>query len=254
MTDTLRRITNHILEHGLTLTDIHGRPTWWGRWDKEYFASPRGHDDAPLNAIELLSFLKTAHHITGEARYHREYLRLAKTEGYAAIGAELLKRRGPQVNYSDEELALLSFYPLLRYEKDPELLRVYRDALNQWWQNIQREKNPLWNAIYLSCIGKPPANATALLADARWTLERIPMDLIDWNVANQHRTDIEWEPTADRHGRRQARTLLPPDERPIMRWNGNPFRTDGGSGGRREEDGVFFLLPYWMARAHGYFR
>jgi hypothetical protein len=254
MTATLRRITDHILQHDLTLTDIHGMPTWWGRWDAPYFRSERGYADAPLNALEILSFLKTAHHITADARYQQEYLRLAHQEGYAAITAELTKRRGNAINYSDEELAMLSFYPLLRYEKDPRLLAIYRDGLNQWWQNIQREKNPLWNAIYLASIGTPPPNARALLEDARWTLERIPMDLIDWDVSNQHRTDIDWEPQTDRHGRKQARTLLPPDERPLMRWNGNPFRTGGGAGGRREEDGVFFLLPYWMARAFSYFR
>ena len=31
---------------------------------------------------------------------------------------------------------------------------------------------------------------------------------------------------------------------------GAPFRVDGGNGGRGEDDGAFFLLPYWMARYH----
>ena len=33
-----------------------------------------------------------------------------------------------------------------------------------------------------------------------------------------------------------------------MKWNGNPFVVDGGDGGRSEDDGTFFLLPYWMGR------
>jgi hypothetical protein len=37
-----------------------------------------------------------------------------------------------------------------------------------------------------------------------------------------------------------------------MKWNGNPFRLDGGGGGRGEDDGAFFLLPYWLGRYHGY--
>ena len=45
--------------------------------------------------------------------------------------------------------------------------------------------------------------------------------------------------------------VLPPDERPIMKWNGNPFRIDGGNGGRTEDDGSFLLLPYWMGRYLG---
>jgi hypothetical protein len=46
-------------------------------------------------------------------------------------------------------------------------------------------------------------------------------------------------------------TLLPPDERPVMKWNSNPFDIDGGSDGRGEDDGAAFLLPYWMGRYHG---
>ena len=45
-------------------------------------------------------------------------------------------------------------------------------------------------------------------------------------------------------------TLLPPDERPTMRWNANPFVVDGGRGGRAEDDGAAFLLPYWLGRYH----
>ena len=33
-----------------------------------------------------------------------------------------------------------------------------------------------------------------------------------------------------------------------MRWNANRFRVDGGNGGRNEDDGAAFLLPYWMGR------
>ena len=41
-----------------------------------------------------------------------------------------------------------------------------------------------------------------------------------------------------------------PDERPVMKWNGNPFVIDGGAGGKGEDDGAAFLLPYWMGRYH----
>lgn len=244
--EVARRMTDYILDGGLTLRDIHGMPTWWGRWDEEYFASSRGKPDSPLNALEILSFLKTAHHITGEARYQREYLRLALDRGYARTTTRYRELRGPAVNYSDEELAMLSFYPLLRYEKDPRLLAVYRQALEDWWINMPRQKNPLWTFIYLS--GQPAAKAS--LDGAVWTLQRIPMDLVTWTVRNSDRTDIEWEPAVGRFGERQSRTLLPADERPVMKWNGNPFRVDGGNGGAGEDDGAFFLLPYWMGRYH----
>jgi len=70
-------------------------------------------------------------------------------------------------------------------------------------------------------------------------------------VTNSNREGITMDPVIDRFQRRQAITLLPPDERPVMKWNSNPFDIDGGSEGRGEDDGTAFLLPYWMGRYRG---
>jgi len=60
------------------------------------------------------------------------------------------------------------------------------------------------------------------------------------------------EKALDRAHERQARTWLAPDERPVMKWNGNPFVVDGGNEGRSEDDGGFYLLAYWMGRYFGF--
>ena len=242
---TAGRIMDHILDNGYYLIDVDGKPTTWGRWTPEYFASATGRPDSPLNALELLAFLKTAEHITGNPRYRDEYRKVAFGMKYAEQTTKLLELR-EEMNYSDEELAMLPFYLLFRYERDAKLLSTYRTALDQWWQNIQREKNPLWTFIYLQ--GRPGAAVDT--KGAVHTLYRIPMDLVKWNVTNSHRKDVRRIRAPDRHGRGEAETLLPPDERPIMKWNGNPFVVDGGNGGRGEDDGAFFLLPYWMGRYH----
>ena len=143
---------------------------------------------------------------------------------------------------------MLSYYPLFRYEKNPELLRVYREGLEQWWVNIQREDNPLWIFIYAFCN---PGKRVPLEGAAR-TLYRIPMDLIRWSVKNSHRRDVPIDTFPERHNRLQTSRLLPPDERRVMKWNGNPFQLDDQSGGRGEDDGAFFLLPYWLGRYHGF--
>ena len=240
---TARRIIDHIREHGYTLTDINGKPTTWGWWSREYFESERGRPDSPLNALELLAFLKTAAHITGDPAYELEYRKVAIELGYAKLAARERELR-EEINYSDEELAMLPFYLLFRYERDPRLLAIYRDALEQWWQNIQREKNPLWTLIYMT--SKPRGHVD--LAGAAWTLHRIPMDLIEWTVVNSHRGDVKLDGGPDRFHAPQTSVLLPPDERPVMKWNGDPFVVDGGNGGKGEDDGAFFLLPYWMGR------
>jgi len=96
-------------------------------------------------------------------------------------------------------------------------------------------------------------NRTRLIQESLVTLERFPLDLITWTVDNTHRRDVKWDPSLDRFDSRQSTTWLPPDERPIMKWNGNPFRVNGGNGGQGEDDGSTYLLPYWLGRYWGYF-
>lgn len=241
------RIMDHILANHYNLTDIHGLPTYWGQWSPAYFATGRGRPDSPLNALELLSFLKTAHRVAGKEAYALEYRKVARELGYARLTARLLELR-EELNYSDEELAFLPFYLLIRHEQDPQLLAIYRQAIDQWWQNASREKNPLWTLIYLSCNPESKVDLTGAVR----TLEQIPVDQVTWTVKNSHRTDVLWDNSVDRFRIRQSAALLPASERPIMKWNGNPFRTDGGDDGGREEDGTYFLLPYWMGRYHRY--
>lgn len=243
------RMMDHILENQYYLIDVTGKPTRWGRWSPDYFASEDGREDSPLNALELLSFVKVAHHITGDARYAKEYRKLIDTLGYHKLVARYLELVREQ-NYSDEELAMLSFYPLMQYEKSPSLLAIYREGMNQWWQNIRREDNPLW--IFIAAASQPN-KALSLEAAAR-TLYRIPMDLTKWSVRNLHRRDVEVVKERDRHKKPQITRLLPPDERRVMKWNSNPFDTDSNAEGRGEDDGAFFLLPYWMGRYHNFLR
>jgi hypothetical protein len=242
---TARRILDHILDHHYTLCDLEGKPTTWGWWGPEELA--RQPDERALNSLEWLSFLKTGAHITHEPRYDAEYRKAAWEFKYADWITRLNEFR-QELNYSDEELAMLPFYCLFRYETDPALLRPYRQALDQWWQNIRREANPLWTFIYL--LGQPDGEAD--LAAALWTLSRMPMDTIQWTVRNSNRRDLVWSQARDRSGQPETLTLLPPDERPVMKWNSNPFVVDGGSDGHGEDDGAAFLLPYWLGRHHGF--
>src|SRR5436190_1984854 len=242
---TAKRIMDHIIDNRYYLVDLDGKPTLWGFWAPERLA--REPDERALNSMQLLSFLKTTAHLTGDPRYDAEYKKAALEFHYTDWLTRLDEFR-KEMNYSDEELAMLPYYGLFRYEKDPALLKAYRTGVDAWWKNIQREANPLWTFIYLT--GQPDAKVD--LDATVWTLYRMPMDTIEWTVRNSHRADIVWASVQDRHGRREALTLLPPDERPVTKWNANPFVVDGGDGGRSEDDGAAFLLPYWMGRYHGF--
>jgi len=63
----------------------------------------------------------------------------------------------------------------------------------------------------------------------------IPLDLVNWSVVNSHRRDLTRLPANFRG--QESEQLLPPDERAIMRWNGNPFQPRRGDGGQKRAGG-----------------
>ncbi len=115
---------------------------------------------------------------------------------------------------------------------------------------IRSDCNPLWN--YIAVASGANWMAPAIPEQSRRTLKRIPMDLQQWQVKNSHRLDVSFRPDKDRFSRLQLVRLPAPDERPMSKWNNNPYVPDGGSNGSDEEAGTMFLLPYWMGRHHGW--
>jgi len=240
------RIAGHLLEHGLELVGPGGRVTRWGKYSPDYFETRDGKEDQALNSLELLSHLRVAYHITGDARFLNAYRELIQKRGYLENVMRGATETPHEVNYSDEELAFLSFYPLLRYEDDPAWRAQFQAALERFWRSCEAERNPLWNFIYAAGAGARDFEAPAALE----TLERIPLDTVYWTVKNSQREDLPRAPVGGRFGEQQSVRALPPDERGVMKWNGNPFQLDWLSGGRSEDDGAFFLLPYWLGRFH----
>ncbi|HUF68855.1 MAG TPA: hypothetical protein VMM79_09465 [Longimicrobiales bacterium] len=242
------RITAHILDNDYQLIDVDGRRTRWGWWGPD--AIWEDPDETGLRALHMLAHLRVALHLAGSARhrarYQAAYDDLITTHKYHLLTRNQKIMVPGSINHSDDELAFLSYYPLLRYETDPKLLEVYRHSLERSWLIERPERNPLWNVIYAVGTGAREFDR----AESLRTLREIPMDLIQWTVGNSHRLDVPIDPAPDRHKGRQALIVLPYDELPMSKWNGNPYNLDGGNGGRSEDDGAYFLLPYWMGRYH----
>jgi hypothetical protein len=245
----LDRITNHILDNGYQLIDVDGQRTRWGWWGPA--AIWEDADETGLRALEMLSHLRVALSVTDDAanraKYQRAYDDLIRTHRYHLLLRNQKVMVPGHINHSDDELAFLSFYPLLKFERDPELLAAYRDGLERSWQIERPERNPLWNVIYAAGTGAREFDRDESLR----TLREIPMDQIQWDVRNSHRLDVARDPLLDRFKRPQALVVLPYDELPMSKWNGNPYVLDGGDAGASEDDGAYFLLPYWMGRHHG---
>lgn len=238
------RMTDHILDNNYQLIDVDGKRTLWGWWGPD--AIWEDPDETGLRALHMLAHLKTAYHLTGNARYQQAYDELIAKHRYHLLMRNQKINYPGRINHSDDELAFLSYYPLLIYEKDARLREVYLQSLERAWQVERPERNPLWNFIYAACSGAKEFD----LEESIRTLREIPMDQIEWAVTNSHRLDVPMDLLADRFKRKQALIVLPYDELPMSKWNGNPYRIDGGNGGRSEDDGAYFLLPYWMGRYH----
>jgi hypothetical protein len=248
---TLARITDHILDNDYQLIDVDGLRTRWGFWAPE--AIWEDPDETGLRALHMLSHLRVAMHMApspaARAKYQAAYDTLIGTHRYHLLTRNQKIMVPGAINHSDDQLAFLSYYPLLQYEKSTQLIEVYRDSLDRSWRIERPERNPLWNVIYAVGTGAEAFDR----AESVRTLREIPMDQVQWTVRNSHRRDVPTASEIDRHGRRQALVVLPYDELPMSKWNGNPYRLDGGHDGRVEDDGAYFLLPYWMGRYHRLF-
>ena len=175
------RITNHILANDYQLIDVDGARTRWGWWGPS--AIWEDPDETGLRALHILSHLRVALHLTRDAghrtRYQAAYDDLIRTHHYHLLTRNQKIMVPGSINHSDDELAFLSFYPLLRYEKDPALLAVYKESLTRSWQIERPERNPLWNVIYAAGAGAAEFDR----AESLRTLQEIPMDTIQWTVS-----------------------------------------------------------------------
>jgi hypothetical protein len=159
------------------------------------------------------------------------------------------KMYGPlDINHSDDELAFLPYYTLFRYAQEPELLTFYKKSIQRSWNVEQADRILIWNIIASAALKKDCDLKIALEE-----LQMIPMDLINWTMKNSHRWDLPQDQLTDRFGKLQSVRPIPTPERAISKWNYNTYQYDAGSNGLGEDDGAYFLLPYWMGRFHGFF-
>jgi len=237
---------DYIIAGGLLLLDLDGKPTTWGVWAPSWLNGPREFERG-LNSLEILSHLIAAHHITGKQSYLDVYQELVRKHHYALNTVHQKITQVGEVNHSDDELAFCAYHPLLTYEQDPELRRLYLLSFERSWKIERPEHCPWFDFMYGALTGKPFD-----LEESVRTLRDIPMELVTWATHNSQRTDIETDGEAGRFREAQARAALPADERQVMRWNSNPYHLDSGGHGRSEDDGAAFLLPYWMGRYYGF--
>jgi hypothetical protein len=262
----VRRLTDHLVDQGFNLVDHDGKATRWGvfapeklNYDNDYW------EERGLNSLSILSYLRTAEHITGDRKYTDAVQELIRDHAYAANVLISKTNAGPgSGNQSDDEMAFMDFYCLMKYEKDPKLREAFGLAFQRRWLMERYELNPLFNFMFAAMVtGLKFHDAFAaedLSPRGEWleesidTLKRYPLDRINWAMANSRRKDVVLLPEYSRgdrtRGSRRDGRVLPVDERFVDKWNHDPWALDYNGDGRRLADGASFLLPYYMGLYH----
>lgn len=242
----LSRVAGHIMDHGWKLIDLDGKPTRWGNWDPDYFGrAGEGNAARGLNALEVLSFIKTAEALTGEPRFTRGYQELVKL-GYPdyTLRQKCTFPPGDVLQFLDH-LSFLCYPNLLKYESDPKLRSVYRRSFERSWEIERIEQLPWFNFIYGALTGNDCEAQPAVAHLREW-----PLDLVIYSYQNSHRTDLHTPPgyVAYSGGHR----AISPREREPMLWDNWTMKADGGAGGKDVVQPASWLLAYWMGRYHGF--
>ena len=258
----VRALSDYLIKNNYQLIDWTGKCTSWGFWNPEILnADPDRYIETGLNSLQILSFLKVTHYITGDAKYEEHYCKLAVEHHYLS-NLLLTKKCFPdENNHSDDQLAFVAWYPILQLEKDPEVRRALGAGVRRHYEIVKPEKPSFYTFVYATI---DPHGAD--IKGAAENLCEIPTDRRVWKMTNSRRADVQIAPIPNRFNQPILTRVLPADERSFKKWNGDPYKADEtgvdrlevGDGrheivdGCHEDDGAAYLLPYWMGRFHGF--
>ena len=244
----VRALTDHLTDNGYQLIDWDGKRTTWGFWDpKSLNHSPSDYIEAGLNSLQILSFLKTAHHVTGDKKYEDHYRSLILEHHYLDNILMTKKSFPDENNHSDDQLGYVAWYPILQLEKDTKIRRALVSGVRRHYEIVRPE-----HSSFFAFVTATAAPGIVDILGAVENLRQIPEDRRDWRMVNSHRADVTFAEHPERFGKPVLTRVLPADERAFMKWNHDPYLPDGGGDGRVEDDGAAWLLPYWMGRHHGF--
>jgi hypothetical protein len=272
--EVVRDLTDHLVDHGFRLVDHDGNVTRWGDFSPESLnGDRRWYVERGLNSLSMLSYLAVAEHITGDGKYGDATRLLIEKHHYDQNAMFPKVQYGiGSGNQSDDEMAFMSFYNVIKYTKDDGLRERMRHAFFNYWKLEFPEMNPFFNiACAASCSGTTSTThwgAVDLtpyegwLEDSIAALKGFSLDRFNWGIKNSHRIDLVplfRHQTIDIDDRRPLRRAfrvngkaLPVEERFFNHYNTDPYHLDYGGDGRMLASGTVFLLPYYMGLYHGF--
>src|SRR5581483_447576 len=134
----------------------------------------------------ILCYLKVTAHLTGDAKYEAKYRELIEKHHYL-LNTVWQKVADPWyiVNHSDDQMAFMMYYALMRLERDPATRRVLLQSMERSWKIERPEASPFFDFVCGATTDRP-CDVEAAVA----TLQDWPWELIDWQVSNLQRADV----------------------------------------------------------------
>lgn len=266
----VKTITDHIIDNNFHLTDVDGVPTTWANWEPDLLNNDdRWFYERGTNSLEILSFLKTTYHVTGEEKYNDVYKMLIKKHHYA-MNCMQYKYEDAHLAHIDDQLDFVNIYPLIVYTDSEAEKEIFKMGLTHHWEYERVERSPMFNIIYGALT-----NNSCDLEFAAKSLSEMNLDLIRWPVYNSHRKDIVWDNEQDGMGvPPQLKYALEYSARVLSHYDGNQLVCDSGAerfieintklvnrtatlpgtagaNGMKAMMPYIYLLPYWMGRYYG---
>ncbi|MBQ3006322.1 MAG: hypothetical protein IJD78_02045 [Clostridia bacterium] len=263
----VKTITDHILENNFHLTDVDGVPTTWANWEPDLLNNDdRWFYERGTNSLEILSFLKTTYHVTGEEKYNEVYSMLISKHHYA-MNCMQYKCEDAHTAHIDDQLDFVNIYPLIVYNDDAAQNEIFKMGLTHHWEYERAERSPFFNIVY----GALTENYCDI-ENAAKSLSEMNLDLVRWPVYNSYRKDIVWDTEQEALGvPPQLKYPVEYSARVLVHYDGNPFVCDSGAeefvdinskivnrtstlpgtagaNGMRAMMPYIYLLPYWMGR------
>ncbi len=262
--------TDHLMANDYGLVDWDGERTRWAYFGPhDINKNPACWEERGMNSLGILAYLAIAEHVSGDAKYRRARHALAYDHDYAMNFFMSTKmHEGPGTgNQSDDEMTIMRFYSLIKYETDPQIRQMARWAFWRYWRLVRRERNPFFNFLYAASYAPGTGMFTQYdyQPKGKWLehgvemLKGQPLCLVNWRLRNSHRLDIlphfqhgfhsDGRPT---HGFLRDGGVLPIENRYIEHWSADVWRLDQGGDGRTESDGAYWLLAYYAGKYFGF--
>lgn len=235
---------DHLLAHGLEITDGDGDPTRFGD-----LSPGSGYGWNSIAQLTAYATFALAAELGTDPAYARERDRLRDERRVVARSRTTNFRIGAITNHSNDLMAWSLFrvlVPLARETRDPALPDL-RHGMYRTWLRVRDDGNALFAALF--CQLEPRDCDRAALEEARQLLAQFPLEKRivgpDPRVASLPRRLLpgrKWRPLARD---RVPIELRAPDS---YEWKASPYRMDGGFAPNGEYTGLDYLSAYWVLR------